>query len=125
HTPVMIHRALIGSFERFIGILIEHFAGAFPFWLAPIQILVLPVSEKHNEAAHALAAKLAPYRVDVDDSAETVGKRIRNSELQKIPFTIVYGDAESDESLAIREHHGEQSTKSLAEFQTELATLSA
>ncbi len=125
HTPVMIHRALIGSFERFIGILIEHFAGAFPFWLAPVQVRVLPVGMDHAEAARGLAARLGGYRVEVDDSSETVGKRIRNAELDKIPFTIVYGDAESDASLAIREHGGEQSTKSLAELQALLATLSA
>ena len=95
HTPVMIHRALIGSFERFIGILIEHFAGAFPFWLAPVQVRVIPVGESHREAARALAAKLAPYRVEVDESDETVGKKIRNAEVEKIPFVIVYGDKES------------------------------
>ncbi len=125
HTPVMIHRALIGSFERFIGILIEHFAGAFPFWLAPVQVRVLPVGQGHADAAHALAARLGEYRVEVDDSSETVGKRIRNAEVDKIPFTIVYGDAESDESLAVREHGGEQSKKSFVELRTLLATLSA
>ena len=87
----------MGSFERFIGILIEHYAGAFPFWLAPVQVRVLPVGEAHREAAHALAARLAPYRVDVDDSDDTVGKRIRNAELEKIPYVVVYGDKESDE----------------------------
>jgi threonyl-tRNA synthetase len=124
HTPVMIHRALIGSFERFIGILIEHFAGAFPFWLAPVQVRVLPVGEGHHLAAHALAARLAAYRVEVDDSNETVGKRIRNAELDKIPFIVVYGDKESDESLAVREHGGEQARHSLAEFLNMLARLS-
>ncbi len=123
HTPVMIHRALIGSFERFIGILIEHFAGAFPFWLAPVQVRILPVGLGHHEAAHALAKELAAYRVEVDDSDETVGKRIRNAEVAKIPFTIVYGDKESDSSLAVREHGGGQSTKSLAELLAQFATL--
>ncbi len=125
HTPVMIHRALIGSFERFIGILIEHFAGAFPFWLAPVQVRVLPVGLAHHDAVWALAARLEGYRVEVDDSDETVGKRIRNAELDKIPFTIVYGDKESDESLAVREHGGGQSTMSLSDFAEMLATLSA
>ncbi|MEI8105511.1 MAG: threonine--tRNA ligase [Actinomycetes bacterium] len=124
HTPVMIHRALIGSFERFIGILIEHFGGAFPYWLAPVQVRVLPVSPQHREAAQALVANLRGARVEIDESAETVGKRIRNAELDKIPFTVVYGDAESDESLAIREHGGGQSTRSLAEFRALLASLS-
>jgi threonyl-tRNA synthetase len=125
HTPVMIHRALIGSFERFIGILIEHFAGAFPFWLAPVQVRILPVGLGHHEAAHDLAARLSDYRVEVDDSDETVGKRIRNAEVDKIPFIIVYGDKESDDALAVREHGGEQSTKSLAELLEQFATLEA
>jgi threonyl-tRNA synthetase len=124
HTPVMIHRALIGSFERFIGILIEHFAGAFPFWLAPVQVRILPVGLGHHAAAQELAAKLAGYRVEVDASDETVGKRIRNGEVDKIPFVIVYGEKESAEALAVREHGGEQSTKSLPELQSLLATLS-
>jgi threonyl-tRNA synthetase len=122
HTPYVIHRALLGSFERFIGILTEHYAGAFPFWLAPVQVRVVPVGESHRAAAHALAVRL-PYRVEVDGSDETVGKKIRNAELDKVPFTVVYGDRESDESLAIRERGGEQSTKSLVEFLAALATL--
>ncbi len=123
HTPVMIHRALIGSFERFIGILIEHYGGAFPFWLSPIQVRVIPVGEGNRNDAHALAAKLSDYRVEVDESDDTVGKRIRNAEVDKIPFVVVYGAKESDESLAIREHGGEQTTLSLAEFLEKLATL--
>jgi threonyl-tRNA synthetase len=125
HTPVVIHRALLGSLERFIGILTEHYGGAFPFWLAPVQIRVLPVGEEHRPAAHELASKLGEYRVEVDERDETVGKRIRDSEVEKIPVTIVYGDKESDESLAIREHGGEQSTKSLDELRSYVATLSA
>jgi threonyl-tRNA synthetase len=123
HPVFVIHRALFGSLERFIGIIIEHYAGAFPFWLAPVQIRVIPVGLGHREAAHDLAARLGPYRVEVDDSDETVGKRIRNAEVEKIPFVVVYGDKESDESLAIREHGGGQSTLSLAEFRAKLATL--
>jgi threonyl-tRNA synthetase len=123
HHPYVIHRALLGSLERFIGILVEHYAGAFPFWLAPVQIRVLPVGESHREAARELAAKLAPYRVEVDASDETVGKRIRNGEVEKIPFLVVYGDRESDESLAVREHGGGQSTVSLEELRRNLATL--
>jgi threonyl-tRNA synthetase len=123
YVPYVIHRALMGSFERFIGILVEHYAGAFPFWLAPVQVRVLPVGEGHREAAAALAGRLAPYRVDVDESDDTVSKRIRNAELQKIPFVVVYGDKESDESLAVREHGGDQSTLSLAEFREKIATL--
>ncbi|HEX5449402.1 MAG TPA: threonine--tRNA ligase [Gaiellaceae bacterium] len=123
HYPFVIHRALLGSLERFVGILTEHYAGAFPFWLAPVQIRVLPVGEGHRFATAELAGKLAPYRVEVDASDETVGKRIRNAEVAKIPFVVVYGDKESDESLAIRGHGGEQETLSLAKFQEKLATL--
>ncbi|MFL5955098.1 MAG: threonine--tRNA ligase [Gaiellaceae bacterium] len=123
HVPYVVHRALMGSFERFIGILTEHYAGAFPFWIAPVQIRIVPVGEGNRAAAHALAEKLGPYRVEVDDSAETVGKRIRNAEVEKIPFVVVYGEKESDDSLAIREHGGEQTTLSLADFRAKLATL--
>jgi threonyl-tRNA synthetase len=123
HVPYLVHRALYGSFERFIGILTEHFAGAFPFWIAPVQIRILPVGEGHREAAFALAAKLADYRVEVDASDDTVGKRIRNAELEKIPYVIVYGDKESDDSLAVRERGGQQRTLALSDFQKELATL--
>jgi threonyl-tRNA synthetase len=124
-TPAMIHRALFGSLERFIGILIEHYGGEFPFWLAPVQIRVVPVGADHRRAAHALAAKLREpgYRVEVDERDDTVGKRIREAELEKIPYTVVYGDKESDAALAIRERHGVQSTKSLLELLGELATL--
>jgi len=122
HDLYVVHRALYGSFERFIGILTEHYAGAFPFWLAPVQVRIIPVGDGHREAAHALAARI-PYRVEVDDSDETVGKRIRNAEIEKIPYVVVYGDKESEESLAVREHGGEQSTKSLAAFLEELGTL--
>ena len=123
HTPYVIHRASFGSLERFIGILIEHYAGAFPFWLAPVQIRVIPVGEGHRLAAAELARWLEPYRVEVDESDDTVGKRIRNAEVDKIPYVVVYGDKESDDSLAIREHGGAQETLSLQDFQAKLATL--
>ncbi|HEY3962133.1 MAG TPA: threonine--tRNA ligase [Gaiellaceae bacterium] len=123
HPLYVVHRALYGSFERFIGILIEHYAGAFPFWLSPVQVRVIPVGEEHQAPAARLVEELAPYRVEVDGSDETVGKRIRNAELEKIPFVVVYGDKESDDSLAIREHGGGQDTLSLLEFRAKLATL--
>jgi len=123
HTPYVVHRALFGSLERFIGILIEHYGGAFPFWLAPVQVRIIPVGEDHRAAAHALAEELAGFRVEVDERDDTVGKRIRDAEVEKIPFVIVFGDKESDESLAVRERGGEQSTKSLVEFRSHLATL--
>ena len=95
HPVFVVHRAFFGSFERFIGIIIEHFGGAFPLWLAPVQVRLLAVSEQHREGAHAIAARLreAGYRVDVDDRDETLGKRIRDSELEKIPVVVVFGRA--------------------------------
>ena len=118
HPVFVVHRAFFGSFERFIGILIEHYAGAFPLWLAPVQVRVLAVSEQHREAARGLAARVeeAGYRVEVDDRDETLGKRIRDSELEKIPYVIVCGERESDEALAVRTRGDGQTTKSLAEL---------
>jgi threonyl-tRNA synthetase len=139
-NPVfVIHRALLGSLERFIGIIIEHYGGAFPFWLSPVQVRLIPVGEGHREAVHVLGQQLEAdgFRVEIDERDETLGKRIRDSELEKTPFTIVYGDREADaarawrsfESLAVRERGGEQSTMSLQEllerFRAELATISA
>jgi len=121
HTPVVIHRALFGSFERFIGILIEHYAGAFPFWLAPVQLRIIPVGEDHREAAGSLKERLGGHRVEIDERDETVGKRIRDAEVEKIPYVIVYGDRESDESLAIRKRGGEQSTLSLEALRAEIS----
>jgi threonyl-tRNA synthetase len=121
HPLYVIHRALYGSFERFIGILIEHYGGAFPFWLAPVQLRIIPVGEDHRKAAHELAERLGEYRVEVDERDETVGKRIRDAEVEKIPYVIVYGDKESDEALAVRRHGGEQSTLSLERLRADLA----
>jgi threonyl-tRNA synthetase len=125
HTPIVIHRALLGSLERFIGILVEHYAGAFPFWLAPVQVRVVPVGEQHRAAAAGIARGLrdAGFRVDVDERDETVGKRIRDAELEKVPKVVVYGDRESTESLAIRDRGGTQYQATLVDFVRELATL--
>jgi threonyl-tRNA synthetase len=125
HVPYVIHRALLGSLERFIGILIEHYAGDFPFWLAPVQVRVLPVGEAHRPAASDLAARLVAegFRADIDERDGTVGKRIRDAELAKLPFVIVYGDRESDDSLAVRAHGGKQETRDLAGFLAELREL--
>ncbi|HXV03305.1 MAG TPA: threonine--tRNA ligase [Gaiellaceae bacterium] len=125
HTPYVIHRALLGSLERFVGILTEHYAGAFPFWLAPVQIRIIPVGEDHREAARALAERLSQFRVEVDDSDETVGKRIRNAEVEKIPYVVVWGDKESENAIAVRARGGEQSTKSLDELVEELGRQTA
>ncbi len=127
HSPVVIHRALLGSLERFIGILIEHYAGAFPFWLSPVQARVIPVGEGHRGAAGALRERLLGegYRADVDERDETLGKRIREAEVEKIPFVVVYGDRESDDTLAVRERGGDQSTLSLAELLERFGELAA
>jgi threonyl-tRNA synthetase len=121
HPLYVIHRALYGSFERFIGILVEHYGGAFPFWLAPVQLRVVPVGENHRKAARVLAERLDEYRVEVDERDETVGKRIRDAEVEKVPYVIVYGDKESDDALAVRRHGGDQSTLSLERLRADLA----
>ncbi len=125
HTPVVIHRALLGSLERFIGILTEHYGGAFPLWLAPVQVRVVPVGESHRGAAAEVRRLLgeAGVRADVDERDETMGRRIRDAELEKIPRVVVYGDRESAESLAVRERGGGQSTKSLNELIADLGTM--
>ena len=125
HPVFVIHRAFFGSFERFIGILVEHYAGAFPFWLAPVQVRVIPVGGGHREASERLRARLeeAGYRVDVDERDETVGKRIRDAQLEKLPKVVVWGDRESEDALAIRDRDGTQSTRSLDDFLRDLATL--
>ena len=109
HTPYVVHRALLGSLERFTGILIEHYAGAFPVWLAPVQVRVLPVAETHRGAVDELlgALRLAGVRVDGDERDETLGKRIRDAELQKIPYVVVWGDRETREAMAVRRRGGE------------------
>jgi threonyl-tRNA synthetase len=121
HPVFVIHRAFFGSFERFIGILIEHYAGAFPVWLAPVQLRLIPVGEDHRPAVHALQEQFEGLRVDVDERDETVGKRIRDAELEKIPYVIVYGDKESDQALAVRKRGGEQSTLSLEALRAEIS----
>lgn len=103
--PVMIHRAIAGSFERFIGIIAEHYGGAFPLWLAPVQVAILSISDDYNDYADKLAAKLksAGIRVKVDRSNESIGKKIRESELQKIPYLVVVGEKETkSDTVALR-----------------------
>ena len=109
HSPVMIHRALLGSMERFAGILIEHHGGRLPFWLAPVQALVLPVADRHNDSAREVAEKLrmAGIRTGVDERSESVGRKIRDAELSKAPYMLVVGDREADAGNASVRHHGE------------------
>jgi threonyl-tRNA synthetase len=127
HSPVVVHRALLGSLERFMGILIEHYGGEFPFWLAPVQACVIPVGEGHRGHAQGLSERIGAegFRVEVDDRDETLGKRIRDAELEKIPFVVVYGDRESEDALAVRERGGEQSTRSLEELLASFRDLAA
>ena len=123
HPVFVVHRAFFGSIERFIGIIIEHFGGAFPLWLAPVQVRLLAVSEQHREGAHTIAGRIreAGYRIDVDDRDETLGKRIRDSELEKIPVVVVFGERESEAVLAVRTRGDGQSTRSLEELLGDLA----
>ena len=120
HRPVMIHRALLGSMERFAGILIEHYAGRFPTWLAPVQAIVLPVSDRHNSYANSVAAELreAGVRVGLDERTESVGKKIRDAELGRYPYMLVVGDREQEAAaVAVRSHEeGELGAMPVADF---------
>ncbi len=122
--PVMIHRALLGSMERFAGILIEHYAGRFPTWLAPVQAIVLPVSDRHNSYADRVLGELrdAGVRVEVDARSESVGKKIRDAELGRYPYMLVVGDREEEAgTVAVRSHEeGELGAMPAAELATRL-----
>ena len=109
HPVFVVHRAFYGSFERFVGLILEHYRGALPVWLAPVQVRVLPVAETHREAAGELVRTFGARRVraDVDDRDETLGKRIRDAELQKTPYVVVWGDRETREAMAVRRRGGE------------------
>ena len=120
HRTIMIHRACFGSMERFIGILTEHYAGAFPTWLAPVQVKVLPISEKHVEYANQLAKQMRHdyVRVEVDDRNEKIGYKIRQAQMEKVPYMLVVGDKEmEDNSVNVRKHGGDElGTVSFDEF---------
>jgi threonyl-tRNA synthetase len=110
HRPVMIHRAPFGSMERFVGILIEHFNGAFPLWLSPVQVVMVPITDNHLAYANEVAAKLrtAGLRVEVDDSNSRMGAKIRNAQLQKTPYMLVVGDKEMEAgAVAVRTRDNE------------------
>jgi threonyl-tRNA synthetase len=109
HRPVVIHRAIFGSFERFIAILIEHYAGAFPLWLAPVQAIVLPIADRHAAYAQDVRQRLlaAGLRAQVDERQEKIGYKIREAQLQKVPYMLVVGDKEAgDGSVAVRSRSG-------------------
>ena len=105
HRPYMVHRALLGALERFFGILIEHYGGAFPVWLAPVQAMMVPIADRHHGYARRVARelRLAGLRVEVDDSDDRMGAKIRNAQLQKIPYMLVVGDREEqDGTVSVR-----------------------
>lgn len=111
HRPIMIHRACFGSMERFIGILTEHYAGAFPTWMAPVQVKILPISEKHVEYAKELAKQMHQdyVRVEVDDRSEKIGYKIRQAQMAKVPYMLVVGDKEVEEgTVNVRKHGGDE-----------------
>ncbi len=120
HRPIMIHRALFGSMERFFGVLIEHYAGAFPLWLAPAQVAVLPITDRSNEYAEKIAGELRDqqFRVETNLRSEKIGAKIRDAQLQKVPFMLVIGDREMEQGkVAVRERlKGDIGVMSLAEF---------
>jgi threonyl-tRNA synthetase len=120
HQPIMIHRALFGSMERFFGVLIEHYAGAFPMWLAPVQVAVLPITDRVNEYAEELSRELreAGLRVEANLRSEKIGAKIRDAQLQKVPFMLVLGDREMEQrTVAVRERaKGDIGVMSIAEF---------
>jgi threonyl-tRNA synthetase len=122
HTPVMVHRALFGSIERFFGVLIEHYTGAFPVWLSPVQAVVLPISDKHAAYAREVLEELqrAKIRTQLDDRNEKLNSRIRDSQLQKVPFMLVVGDREAqNRTVAVRRRDsGDAGTRPISEFVT-------
>ncbi len=118
-TPVIIHRAPLGSHERFIGFLIEHFGGAFPTWLSPVQVKILPISEKHLEYANEVLKNLkeAGIRVELDERSETLGNKIRNAQNEKVPYMLVLGDKEiENKEVSVRNRAGENSTMQILKF---------
>lgn len=120
HAPVVIHRAILGSLERFIAVLVEHFAGALPSWLSPVQAMILPVSEKFNDYAREIGAEFmkADLRYEIDDANETLGKKIRNAEMMKSPYMLVVGEKEfTDKTVTVRDYATkEQKVMTVEEF---------
>ncbi|MGH9846299.1 MAG: threonine--tRNA ligase [Blastocatellia bacterium] len=127
HQPIMVHRAILGSFERFFGILIEHYAGAFPVWLAPVQAIVLPISDRFNDRAVEVERELqtAGHRVAADLRSEKIGAKIRDAQLKKIPFMLVIGEREAETgAVAVRDRvKGDTGAVAVAEFSARLKEL--
>lgn len=123
-TPVMIHRAILGSFERFMAILLEHYAGYLPLWLAPVQVSVLPISDEQKGYAEKVLAdlKVANIRAEIDDRSESIGKKIRAAEMKKIPTMLIIGKREvAEDTVAVRSHtKGDEGAKSVASVIQEL-----
>ena len=120
--PYMVHRAIFGSLERFFGVLIEHYAGAFPLWLAPVQAVVIPIADRHLEYARSVQTQLRDqkFRVDLDDRGERMNLKIRNAQMQKIPYMLVVGDREEEAgAVSVRQREegdlGSMSLSDLAE----------
>jgi threonyl-tRNA synthetase len=126
HQPVVIHRAIFGSFERFMALLIEHYAGAFPLWLAPVQAVVLPIADRHLPHAEVVQARLRAegLRVEVDGRVEKIGYKIREAQLQKVPYMLVIGDREAaDGTIAVRRRTGgDQGSSTVDAFVDEAKT---
>jgi threonyl-tRNA synthetase len=120
HQPVMLHRALLGSLERFLGVLIEHYGGAFPIWLAPIQVVLIPIAERHQEYAQQVQRKVldSGIRVELDDRNEKMGYKIREAQTQKIPYMLVIGDKEAQTGqVSVRNRfQGDEGAQSLDSF---------
>jgi len=120
HRPFMIHRALFGSIERFFGVLIEHYAGAFPLWLAPVQVAVLPITDRINDYADGIAEKLrsAGFRVESNTRSDKIGAKIRDAQMQKVPYMLVLGDQELENNTVAVRHRtdGDLGAISLEEF---------
>ena len=112
-TPVMVHRAILGSYERFLALILEHFAGALPTWLSPVQVQVIPVSEKHNAYAKSIVKELKKVRVDLKDENDTIGKKIREGEMQKIPYLLIVGDIEKKNKSVNVRTRGKDQTKEM------------
>ena len=115
HRPVMLHRVVYGSIERFIGILIENYAGAFPVWMAPVQVRILPITERHAAYAEELRKKMFDLgiRVEVDDRNEKTGYKIRESQVKKTPYTLVVGDQEQENHTVALRKYGEKDSTTL------------